>query len=327
MTDIAIKGEISLDSAYKTALRLLEDSYKTQQIFTKVPKIENSLSWFEPLCIPAMEPVARKEIVSTYLLNEKIFNIAIVGIFAWAIINVLNDYNAGERAAFEEYFVKREEYFDSITNTDGLFSTGIEENWLKSVNRQGILIENQAYYGKILDILFLLTNDDVYEFKKSRLIRAVRAKLDGAYVLDREGFLEIRPNYFIASFLAPELFTRDEWMKAFDVSLKNNKLWLDWGGFVTLGKSDPNYNAEKDSGSWFFINNMAGLSVYRMDNGKYADKVQKILDASAKNILWQKYSGRPCEVMLTENRQIKVQGLYGISLATFIYLYRVAKSI
>jgi len=325
--DVATREKASLDPAYKTALGLLTDSYNSRKIFLNISRTVTQLSCFEPLCIPAMQPAARKEAINQYLNNGEIFDITAIGIFAWAIINVLNDYNAGERVIFEKYFTKCEEYLDSKINVDGLFPTGAEGNWLKSADRQGILIENQAYYGKILDILFLLTNDDVYEFKKNRLIRAMRDKLDGAYVLDREDTLEIRPNNFITSFFAPELFTYDEWVKTFDASLKDDGLWLNWGGFTTLGKSDPSYNEERDGESWFFVNNIAGIVLHRLNSEKYTGKIQKILSASAENILWQKHSGRPCEVTLTADGKMQVQGLYGLSLATFIYLYRITQNI
>ncbi len=189
----------------------------------------------------------RKKIVKKYLLENKILNIGTTGILAWAIINTINDYDDNERILLEKYFTECEEYFDCKVNAEGLLPTDETDNWLKSVPRTGILVENQAYHAKILDVLCLLTEDDMYDFKKKRLMRSVRDKLDGAYVLDREGSLEIRPNNFIAAFFAPELFMSEDWQKTFDASLKSTELWLNWGGLTTLGQSDANFNPEIDA--------------------------------------------------------------------------------
>ncbi|RJO62031.1 hypothetical protein C4544_00825 [candidate division WS5 bacterium] len=318
MPSLEVKEKANLGSAYKKALNLLEESYKNGRIFSHLPKDNVPLSWFEPLCIPAMPPALRKEAIKKYLHEGKILNIATTGMMAWAIINILEDYSTDEKVLLEEYFTKCDEYFDCKLTAEGLLPTGLEGNWLVSADRQGILVENQAYYGKLLDLLFLLTDDDLYEFKKKRLIGAVRNKLDGAYVLDREDAMEIRPNSFIAAFLAPELFKRSDWKKTFDTFVKSDALWLDWGGLSTIA-------VDNIGKSWFFINNMAAIALYRLDGLKYFEKINRIVNASAKNVLWQEHSGRPCEVTLDSDGKIQVQGLYSISLATFIYLYRITQ--
>lgn len=318
MPTLEVKEKVNLEYAYKKALNMLEESYGSGKIFSHLPKDNAPLSWFEPLCIPAMPPASRKEIIKKYLHEGKIHNIATTGMMAWAIINILEDYSTNEKTLLEEYFTKCDEYFDCKLTAEGLLPTGPEGNWLVSADRQGILIENQAYYGKLLDLLFLLTDDDLYEFKKKRLIGAVRSKLNGAYVLDREDAMEIRPNSFIAAFLAPELFKRSDWKKSFIALMKNDVLWLDWGGLSTIA-------VEGVGSSWFFINNIAGIALYKLDSLKYLEEIESIVNASAENVLWQEHSGRPCEVTLGSDEKIKVQGLYGISLATFIYLYRITQ--
>ena len=323
MIDTAQKKRTDINSTYERGLRLLKDSYKSGKIFTSLPKSDIPLSHFDFLCLPALSPMDRKKIVKKYLLENKILNIGTTGILAWAIINTINDYDDNERILLEKYFTECEEYFDCKVNAEGLLPTDETDNWLKSAPRTGILVENQAYHAKILDVLCLLTEDDMYDFKKKRLMRSVRDKLDGAYVLDREGSLEIRPNNFIAAFFAPELFMSEDWQKTFDASLKSTELWLNWGGLTTLGQSDANFNPEIDGESWFFVNNIAAIVLHRLDGAKHAETIKAILRASVENALWQEHTGRPCEVVFTADRQIKVQGLYGLSLATYIYLYRI----
>lgn len=323
MIDAVQEEKIILDSAYEIGSKLLRDSYKEGKIFLSLPKAGDPFSDLELLSVLALTPAMRQEILKKYLYHSNIFSLATTGIMAWVAVNTINEFGEDEKVGLEKYFSVCEEYFDKTINTDGLLPTDSGGNWMQSADRFGALIENQAYYAKILDVLSLLTDDDMYEFKKKRLTRAVRDKLDGAYVLDKKDSLETRPNNFITAFLAPELFRKDDWQKTFDVVLKEGELWQSWGGLTTLGQSDPSYNPERDGESWFFINNMAGIVLSKLDSEKYADKIQAILRSSAENASWQEHSGRPCEVTLTADKQIKVQGLYGLSLATYIYLYRI----
>ncbi len=321
MSEYSLKSDIKFDSVCKKAGEMLSSAYHNGKIFASLPKPDGSLSEFEILSVLALAKSCRKKIINQYIESGKIFNVTTSGILAWVIINIFNDLSDNEKGRIERYFTNVEEYFDKRTGTDGLLSAGQADNWIKSVKRKGFLIEFQAYYAKIIDLLFLLTEDDMYEFKKKRLLRAVRKNLDVAFVLDREDSLEVRSNIFIAAFFAPELFKRDVWQVTFDTSLKKEELWLSWGGLRILGRSDINYNDAKDGESWFFVNNMSALALARSDRVKYQKYIDMVLKSSTCNIMWQEHSGRPCEVTLTSSGQIKVQGLYGLSLATFIYLY------
>lgn len=311
------------DSAYKNGLSLLCDSYKKGKIFSFLPKTGDSLSEIEIMSVLALPPSMRREIIEKYLHRGDFFSISTTGILAWVVANVLDEYGEREKTNFEKYFSKCEEYFDKKIDVDGLFSSDESVNWLSNQKRSGVLGENQAYYAKILDVLSLLTDDDMYEFKKKRLIRSVRDRLDGAYVLDKEGSLEVRPNNFVAAFFAPELFAQKDWEKTFDASLGDGGVWFPWGGLTTLGQSDPHYTSERDGESWFFLNNMAAIVLHRLNSEKYGGYIEKILNASTENVSWQEHTGRPCEVTLMTDKNLKVQGLYGLTLATYIYLYRI----
>ncbi len=322
MSGYSLKSDIKLSSVCKKAEEMLSSAYRGGKIFTLLPKPDGSLSEFEILSVLALSEFHRKKVINKYIEGGKSFNITTSGILAWVMINIFDELNDDEKGEIEKYFTNVEEYFDKRTGTDGLLPAGPADNWIKSTERKGFLIEIQAYYAKIIDLLTLLTEDDMYEFKKKRLLRAVREKLNGAFVLDREDSLEIRPNTFIAAFFAPELFKRGVWQTTFDTSLKKDELWLDWGGLRLLSQSDINYNEAQDSKSWFFINNMSALVLARSDRVKYQQYIDMVLKSSSRNVLWQEHTGRPCEITLTPSGQIKVQGLYGLSLATFIYLYR-----
>jgi len=315
------KEKVDIGSAYKKALSFLERSYLEKKIFMTLPKTENQLSWFEPLCIPALSPHSRKEIIKKYLLHEKPLPVKAIGAFAWSIINLMDQFSDSEKADLERHFSFHEEYFDRKMNKNGLLPAEIQENWQGDGLRTGILIEDQALYAKILDVLQLLTGDQMYNFKKNRLIRAVRENMDGAYILDRKDSLEIRTNNFIAAYFAPELFLRDDWKKTFEAALRTNELWCDWGGLSILSHIESKY--ETGGQSWFFINNLAATVLYRLDNSKYSQYIDKVMNSSSANVFWQEHSGRPCEVTVSDGGKVQVKGLFGLSLATFIFLYRI----
>jgi|GEM_PF-2216824 len=311
-----------LTSIYNASLKLLNDSYKAGKIFASFPKSNEPLSELELLTVPALKLSYRKEIIKKYVAYPKVLPLASTGIMAWTVLNSMDDFNESEKFELEKYFSAVEDYYDRMLSPTGLITLKSIDSWMKGVERGGVLIENQAYYAKVLDVLFMLTDDDIYHFKKKRLLRVVRENFDGAYVLDRKDSPEIRPNSFIACFFAPEIFLRADWEKTFDAHLRETDLWLEWGGLRLLSQTDLNFDPDRDGVSWFFLNNIAAISLNRLNERKYKPQISQIFSASGKNIIWQEHTGRPCEVTLTIDKKIKVQGLYGLSLATFIYLYR-----
>lgn len=319
------KGEekVSLKEVHDVAVRLLLDCQKKHQVCSK----NNLLLQFQYLVLPAMSPKLRKESVQNFLKTKEVSDITTIGVFAWAVSNFLNEFREEEKVALEEYFAKCEEYFDGQLDKEGLLPSDGKESWLKNANRNGILLENQAFYMKILELLYVLSEDEMYLFKKKRLVRAVRDRLDGAFVLDRGNSLEVRPTSFMACFFSPGLFRKEDWEKSFDAALKESELWISWGGLRVLSKGDPKYNPAIDGESWFFINIMAAIVLERLDHQKYSGFIAKSLVASANNILWQEHAGRACEVVFTEDKKIKVKALSGISAALFIYLYKMVNNL
>ena len=317
---ITMKDAQFFQAIYRRGLVFLSQASKDKKVF--LPQRENHpLSYLEVMSVLAIAPSARKKIVARYTSSKKNFPVSTSGSLAWAVTNAISEFSHKEKVAIEEHFVKHEEIFDKKINSQGLLELEEGDDWL-GAGRKGVLIENQAYYAKILDLLSLLTNDDMYAFKKKRLIRSVREKLDGAYVLDRTNSLDMSVNPFVAAFFAPELFTNDDWEKTFDAFLKSENLWVFWGGLRVLGKSSESNLDEKNGDSWFFVNNMTAIVLYRLNLEKYRDYIDKILLASSKNINWQEHAGRPCELVMTAQNKIRIKDFASITLATYIYLYR-----
>ena len=120
----------------------------------------------------------------------------------------------------------------------------------------------------------------------------------------------IRPNVFLAALAYPKLLTRTEWQKCFENILP--KLWLSWGGLATLDKQNRNFRTEHtgelslsyhQGDSWFFLNNLAGLMLVEINKKKFMPYIEKIIKASAHDILWQGIVGHHSELSSAKNLQ------------------------
>jgi glycogen debranching enzyme len=144
-----------------------------------------------------------------------------------------------------------------------------------------------------------------------------------------------RPNIFLAYYTYPELLSPKEWVEVFDNVLAN--LWCDWnmdddirgGGLSTIDKTHPLYqpyytgidNKSYHRGdSWFWINNIAAIAMYRLDKEHYKDYILKIINASSHDILYWGFIGYASE--LTSSGWFKSGGCLcqTWSIATFIEL-------
>jgi len=121
----------------------------------------------------------------------------------------------------------------------------------------------------------------------------------------------VRPNIFLAYYIYPNLLSKDEWTQVFDNALP--KLWCDWdmgegvkgGGLSTIDKTHPLYqpyytgidNKSYHRGdSWFWINNIAAIAMYRLDKERYKDQITKIMASSAQDILYWGFVGYASEL-------------------------------
>jgi glycogen debranching enzyme len=145
----------------------------------------------------------------------------------------------------------------------------------------------------------------------------------------------IRPNIFLAYYIYPELLSPKEWVEVFDNAIP--KLWCDWdmgegvkgGGLSTIDKTHPLYqpyytgidNKSYHRGdSWFWINNIAAISMYRLDKERYKNHIFKIVNASSQDILYWGFIGYASE--LASSGWFKSGGCLcqTWSIATFIEL-------
>lgn len=185
--------------------------------------------------------------------------------------------------------------------------------WMDSLDRGGAAVEIQALrlnmYGLAGAIAFDMKKRSYYSDLEEKTAAAVRKKFfhngNLADRIDLEGKAEFchRPNIFLAAYIYPQLLKKNEWRGVFDAALK--ALWLDWGGLSTLDKKDPDFKGD-DAGidpaayhngdSWFWVNNLAAVSMVRLDKSGYANYIERIFEASANDILWHSAVGCASEI-------------------------------
>ena len=135
----------------------------------------------------------------------------------------------------------------------------------------------------------------------------------------------IRPNIFLAYYLSPQLLSKIEWEQCFDCAL--TKLWLSWGGITTIAKDDPlfcdHYTGEDNRSyhrgdSWFWINNLTAICLYRLNAKKYQSYVDTIVKASTIEILWHGALG--CHAELSSAKELASQGCFLQAWSCALYL-------
>ena len=135
----------------------------------------------------------------------------------------------------------------------------------------------------------------------------------------------IRPNIFIAAYVYQELLTNKEWETCFNNALKY--LWLDWGGLSTIDKSNPLFTSESTGenkksyhrgDSWFWVNNLAALTLSRINNKKFDKNIKKIIDASTEEILWKGCIG--CHSELSSAKELSSKGCFNQAWSNAMFI-------
>ncbi len=184
----------------------------------------------------------------------------------------------------------------------GLVHNGPLETWMDTSvgdkdTRKGARIEIQALMLALARIL------GEKEFEKELLLRVRETFWNGNYLQDGAGDPMIRPNVFVAAYVYPDLLSREEWESCFDTVLP--KLWLSWGGLSSIDVNNElfidNYTGQDNvsyhrGDSWFWINNLAALLLYRTNAMKYKPFIEKIVEASSFEILELGVMGHHAEV-------------------------------
>jgi|ETNmetMinimDraft_2_1059921.scaffolds.fasta_scaffold12076_2 glycogen debranching enzyme len=218
----------------------------------------------------------------------------------------------------------------STNNT--LATNTAQETWMDTVyqndTREGSRIEIQAGRLNMYHLMHKISKKKIYKDLELRLKKKVRDQFwNKNFLADGSTDQTIRPNIFIAHYLYPQLLSNAEWTRCFTFALK--QLWLDWGGLSTISKSHQLYQTEHSGevpnsyhrgDSWFWINNLAALSLHKVNKKKFRHYIDKLTKASCKDILKLGIIGSHAE--LSSASELKSQGCLSQawSLAMFIEL-------
>ncbi|MBI4448652.1 hypothetical protein HY641_01325 [Candidatus Woesearchaeota archaeon] len=183
----------------------------------------------------------------------------------------------------------------SLMQKDDFIETPNGMSWMDASyggdTRLGARIEHQALF------LAMLKFQRVHGRKNGASEKEFAAKVryhffKNHYLYDGKDDPMIRPNVFLAHHVYPELLTNSEWEQCFDRVL--TQLWLPWGGLSSIdtqhklftghhtGENPQSYHR---GDSWYWINNLAAISLEQVNKKKYASYIIKILNASTKDIL------------------------------------------
>ncbi len=179
----------------------------------------------------------------------------------------------------------------------------VKSSWMDTLSRQGA-IENYCLELAIYRLAYQITRKEEYQQAEQSLKDKIRLNYwNGAMLADCRDDWTIRPNLFLAYYLYPQLLTKEEWTKCFERAL--SALWLDWGGLASVDKDSPLYlpfhtgekpNSYHNGDSWFWLNNIAAIAMLKLDKDRFKDRVEKIIDASTKDILWRGALGYASEL-------------------------------
>ena len=186
---------------------------------------------------------------------------------------------------------------DKHENPEGFVVNKPNETWMNTIERAGVRLEMQCFKLFMLNVL----GDVQSEIELKDRMR--KEFWNGKILADGLNEFSIRPNVFLAYYIYPELLSEKEWKTCFKNAL--NSLWNSWGGISTLDRksklffeesSGENSRSHHSGDSWFFMNNIAGYCMFKLDRKSFKKYVDKVLDASTNEILWQGINGHHAEL-------------------------------
>ncbi len=212
----------------------------------------------------------------------------------------------------------------------GLEFNGPKETWMDTSygndDRKGVRIEVQALRLNMYRLMFELSHNHKYRILENTLKMLVRQKFwNGKILADGLDDFTVRPNIFIAAYAYPELLAQKEWEICFDNALKS--LWLEWSGLSTIDKNNPLFS-ETSTGenpksyhrgdSWFWINNLAALTLNKTNNKKFNKNIKKIISASTEEILWKGCVG--CHSEISDAKELSSKGCFSQAWSNAMYV-------
>ncbi len=242
----------------------------------------------------------------------------------------LKKFNYLEKKALSKIIKKVIEISEEKYKKDGLIMAETKSTWMDTLKRNYGPIEIQALHLSIYNLAFKLTKKDKYKEMEKELLERVRLfYFNKGALADCRGDFTQRPNIFLSFYIYPEMLEKSEWESSFENALKH--LWLKWGGLSTLSKTSDYFNEHHtgedptsyhNGDSWFFINNIAALSMFELNKKKFGEYINKIIEASAKDIISYGAIANASELSDAQNFKPAGSPMQAWSSATFIELIR-----
>ncbi|MEA2092428.1 MAG: amylo-alpha-1,6-glucosidase [Patescibacteria group bacterium] len=219
---------------------------------------------------------------------------------------------------------------------NGFFVNNSNETWMDSLERDGARIEIQAMllngYRLLAELSKTKKEKDFYIKKEEEMKKRVRDVFfensylyDGYYPKTNFKDFTVRPNIFIAFYIYPELLSKEEWVVCFQKVL--DCLWLSWGGLSTIDKNSSNFHWKhtgEDSrsyhqgDSWFFLNNLVAIVLYKTDKKRFKDYIEKIKEASKEELMWMGAVG--CHGEVSSAEKLESRGCLNQAWSSAMYL-------
>jgi predicted glycogen debranching enzyme len=188
--------------------------------------------------------------------------------------------------------------------------------------RSGFRIEIQALQIAAYKFLIFLEQElgvssSFYSNKKNSLIDVVRREFyNGIYLFDGLNDPIIRPNIFIAAYVAPDLLPKKNWdicfRKVLTVLYKKTE---SGGNILTIDPTSPlfcsSYTGENNDSyhrgdSWYWLNCLVATVLVRRDFSRYKEYISSLKKSFVQELLWSGAIG--CSAELSSSNKTESHG-------------------
>jgi len=278
-------NELELARSYM--MNILKNVYYNGKVYAKLGEKSHfsidALPWLFNR-VSYMIRFSDKKNIADYFLTKHF-----ISLFKGSVINTADLINKFLGKSHMIYSLPHETWMDSTYGND---------------TREGFNIEVQAMYLYLNKLAYALTKDEFYKEKEREMrTEVVNNFFNGEILYDNLNTKLIRPNVFIAYYFYPELLSHLQWKRVFNSAIK--ALWLEWGGFSTIDKNSDLYTpfhtgeypeSYHRGDSWYFLNNIAAIAMYKLDRTIYSSYIADIISAGTKEILWMNSVGSAAEL-------------------------------
>lgn len=304
------------------------DFYSRDAFISIKPILHKNQNLFWKICQQSFSFINENGLLPNKFNDQKIENADAVG---WLFKRIGESIEAKKINEITIWKVKKflekslENCSKSLTKTELVMANG-NNTWMDSIDRTGERIELQALRLYMLKLAYNLTNDSTYKILEASLKFKVKEKFwNGQILFDSPNDQTIRPNIFLAYYIYPELLEQKEWQTCFDNALK--VLWLNWGGISTIDKTSyyfqPQHTGENSQSyhsgdSWFYLNNLTAIVLYRNNPERYRNYIEKIIQASSKEILLMRAIG--CHGEISSAESLTSQGCWSQAWSSALFI-------